>query len=112
TALAVAVVASAAAFFHAAPTQALESPTAPVASTLVFHASASVDGSDLSLNPVAPETVQPTDEPVSVVEHAVQTTTDSSSSDEPRPLDQLVGDYAASSTEDSEHECLASAVYF
>jgi spore germination cell wall hydrolase CwlJ-like protein len=111
-ALAAATVAFSAALFHAAPTQALESPTAPVSSPLLFHASASVDGGDLSLNPVAPAMVQPGDEPMPVVEHAVQTTPDVSAEEEPRPLAELVGDYATSSPEDSEQECLASAVYF
>jgi spore germination cell wall hydrolase CwlJ-like protein len=111
--LTAAAVASAAALFLAAPTQALDSPTAPVASPLLFHAAASVDGADLSVNPVAPDQTQPIEEPVQVVEHAVQTTdSESAEPDRAKPLAELVGDYATSSTDGSEHECLASAVYF
>jgi spore germination cell wall hydrolase CwlJ-like protein len=110
--IAAAMVASAA-LFHAAPTQALDSSTAPVASPLLLHASASIDGDELSLNPIVPDARQPADEPAPVVEHAVQTTDISPDAPrETRPLSQLVGEYSASATDDAEHECLASAVYF
>src|SRR3569623_233332 len=103
-AIAAATVASAAALFLAAPTMALEAPTAPVASPLQFHASASIDGGDLSLN-TAPDAAQPLAEPAPVLEHAVQTT-DSSDDAETvrRPLHELVSDYSASTTDRAEHE--------
>jgi spore germination cell wall hydrolase CwlJ-like protein len=106
-----AMVASAA-IFLAAPTQALDSPSAPVTSPLLFHASANLDGDDLSLNPVVPETGPQAQEPAAVAEHAVQPPESADDSDERRPLAELVGDYAASTTTGAEQECLASAVYF
>jgi spore germination cell wall hydrolase CwlJ-like protein len=79
----------------------------------MFHAAASIDGADLSLNPIAAVEAQPVAEPAPVVEHAVQSTDDGAEPPSgPRPLAELVGDYATSSTESAEHECLASAVYF
>lgn len=113
--IAAALAATAAALLLAAPTQALESPTAPVTSALVFHASASIEGGDLSLNPSTPDTAPPLTEPAPIVEHAVQTTENIPAAVEPaehRALADLVGDYSASATGDAEHECLASAVYF
>ena len=111
--IAAAAVASAAALFLAAPTQALESPTAPVASPLLFHSAASIDGADLSLNPIAADSAQPIEEPAPVLEHAVRTTeTEIEIPAERKPLHELVGEHATSSTQGAEHECLASAVYF
>jgi spore germination cell wall hydrolase CwlJ-like protein len=102
-----------AAVFLAAPTQALDSTSAPVTSPLLFHASANIDGEDLSLNPASPEASLPSPDSVPVAEHAVQTSDSAvAPAEERRPLSELVGDYAASSTEGAEHECLANAVYF
>ena len=111
--IAAAAVASAAALFLAAPTQALESPTAPVESPLFFHAAASIDGADLSLNPIAADPAQPIEEPTPVLEHVVRATeTEIAIPAERKPLHELVGEHSASSTQGAEHECLASAVYF
>jgi len=110
--IATAMAASAAALFLAAPTQALESPTAPVTSPLLFHASASIDADALAADPLVAATVRPDDVPAPVVDHEAQTNEESDAASAPRPLADLVGDYSASATANAEHECLASAVYF
>jgi spore germination cell wall hydrolase CwlJ-like protein len=104
-----------AAIFLAAPTQALDSPSTPVTSPLLFHASANLDGEELSISPVASDSSLQAPEPAPVVEHAARAIDSTDSSDRSagrRPLSELVGDYAASTTDGAEHECLASAVYF
>jgi N-acetylmuramoyl-L-alanine amidase len=111
--IAAVMVASAAALFLAAPTQALESPSAPEASPLLIHAVASVDGADLGLDPAAADAPAPIEEPAPVVEHALQTTVEQiEASAAPKPLATLVGEHSGSTTSGAEHECLASAVYF
>jgi hypothetical protein len=101
----------------AAPAQAWDS--VPATFTFLDHGTASLQGGDLGLNPVesgvapAPEASPPVEaapEPVSIplpVEAI-----------EPDPipvrrsLAELVADHGGVETEDSEHECLAGAVYF
>jgi spore germination cell wall hydrolase CwlJ-like protein len=101
----------------AAPAQAWDS--VPTSFTFLDHGTASLQGGDLGLNPdvavAAPAsetapTVEPAPEPaaIPIPVEAIEP--------DPVPvrrsLAELVADHGGVETEDSEHECLAGAVYF
>ena len=89
---------------------------APVTSSFIDHASASLQGGELDLNPVddggvpvaatAPVPAQP--EAATIPENPPV----EAEPDARRPLAELVGDLATAETSGGEHECLAGAVYF
>jgi N-acetylmuramoyl-L-alanine amidase len=103
---------------YAGPSRALEMNTAPLAAPYTVHASAAVDGGDLSLNGLETERSEAIGAPIPIADHAratvpapVEPEREADDSG-PRALGDLVGDHASSTTRDSEHECLAGAVYF
>lgn len=103
---------------YAAPAQSWDS--VPVTTSFLDHASASLQGGDLGLNPLAepaPLTAEPRPvvEPVSGHEAPAPVVEPLPSEPEQpvrRLLSDLVADHMNAETAGAEHECLAGAVYF
>lgn len=102
---------------YAAPAQTWDSVSAT--SSFLDHASASLQGGDLGLNPLAEPVAQAAPEPVvePVAGHEAPAPVAEPLSAEPeqpvrRPLAELVADHMTAETAGAEHECLAGAVYF
>lgn len=101
--------------FYAGPSRAWEMNVTPVTSSYLDHAAALLDGGELSVNADAPAIAVP---PAALDHAAVPALPEP----EPEPaappkpvkrsLAELVADHSTAETRDSEHECLAGAVYF
>ncbi|HEY0043127.1 MAG TPA: cell wall hydrolase [Allosphingosinicella sp.] len=101
------------------PSLAWEVDAAPAATAFTTHAAASIDGSDAFLNGLESEaTPAITGAPLPIAEHAMASlpaeAPEESEAEAPkgRSLAELVDAYASTDIADSEHECLAGAVYF
>jgi N-acetylmuramoyl-L-alanine amidase len=95
--------------FYAGPSRAWEMSAAPIVSPYLDHATAGLDAGELSADPVAatPDSA-PTPIPAVIAQHAAP----AASTGAPVSLAGLVADHRRSTTDDAEHECLATAVYF
>lgn len=102
---------------YADPSRAWEMNVTPVTSTYLEHAAALLDGGELSIN--SDETQGAIGAPPAALDHAAVPALPALDAEpvEPvkplrRTLTELVADHSTATTEDSEHECLAGAVYF
>lgn len=102
---------------YAAPAQAWDS--VPTSFTFLDHGSASLQGGDLGLNPeegAAAPADQAGPAPEAAPEPAAIPAPAEAIEPDPAPvrrtLAELVADHGGAETDDSEHECLAVAVYF
>jgi hypothetical protein len=99
------------------PLQAVEGNAAPMASHYLGHAEASAEVSDLGVNDAtvtveaAPSATPEALAHVGALADQMVLVADAMLS-QPRGLGQLVYSYAGITTEDSEQDCLANAVYF
>lgn len=99
---------------YAAPVEGWEA--APATTSFFDHASASLQGGELDLNPVddggvpVAATVPASDQPEAAT--IPESAPAEAEPDVKRPLADLVGDLATAETSGGEHECLAGAVYF
>ena len=107
--------------FHAGPSRAWEMNTVPVTSSYLDHAAATaLDGGDLSLNGLETAGATPVGAPMPAADHAAtaapildpEPAAEPEAPAPPRTLAQLVADHSTGTTDDREHECLATAVYF
>jgi hypothetical protein len=120
TGVAVAALSVALGAVYAGPTRAEEAQAVPITAYYTDHETVAPATSDLAVNPI--ELIDPSTEatPAPVAEHALASVEEVVSglndpAEQPlanRSLAQLVNDYYSSDTADSEHECLANAVYF
>jgi spore germination cell wall hydrolase CwlJ-like protein len=101
---------------YARPSLAWEIEAAPSATAYLAHAAASPELPPASDSPEAPASIaSPPDLDRDVAEHAIARLGDAQpelSSGEGRSLGELVSAFADEDVADSEHECLAGAVYF
>jgi spore germination cell wall hydrolase CwlJ-like protein len=103
---------------YAAPAQAWD--VVPTSFTFLDHETASLQGSDLGLNPDVAAAAAPAetaaDAPVAAPEPATIPVPVEAVEPEPAPvrrsLAELVADHGTVETDGGEHECLAGAVYF
>ncbi|MFN3387363.1 MAG: cell wall hydrolase [Allosphingosinicella sp.] len=101
--------------FYAGPSRAWEMNVTPVTSSYLDHAAALLDGGDLSVDTATEAAISA---PPTALDHAaVPALAEPEPAAEPAPpakrtLAELVAEYSTATTEDSEHECLAGAVYF
>ena len=104
--------------FYAGPSRAWDMNTPVVTSTYLDHAAALLDGGEAAaVNSDAPEGVIAA--PPAALDHAavpalpeVEPEPAPPARPANRSLAELVADYSTAETQDSEHECLAGAVYF
>jgi spore germination cell wall hydrolase CwlJ-like protein len=103
---------------YAAPGQAWEA--VPTTSSFLDHATASLQGGDVALNPLDEPAPAPAADPLSAPEplaghENAAPVADLSVEPEQKPrrsLAELVADFATADTAGAEHHCLAGAVYF
>src|SRR5688572_30105970 len=103
---------------YAAPSQTWD--PVPVASSFLDHASVSLQGGDLGLNPAGeeiavPPPAEPAPVPAPVAGHdeaALAPIAEAVEAPVRRPLAELVSIHAGTATDGAQHECLAGAVYF